>query len=113
MTEPPPESRRAAPRHGLITLVWFKRVDDAALDSDEGIARSFDVSTGGTGLVTTMAMPVGARVFLQLVIPNGKISAVARVMNVRPADNGAFRLGLQVYGIPPTDRATWKRVVGT
>jgi hypothetical protein len=106
------EAQRSAPRHNLITLAWFKRVDDAALESDEGIARSFDVSSTGAGLVTTISMPVGSRLLLQLVIPNGKVSAVARVMNVTPAGNGAFRLGLQVYAVPPTDLATWKRMVG-
>ena len=106
------ESQRSAPRHGIITLAWFKRVDDAALDSDEGIARSFDVSAAGIGLVTARSLPVGSRLVLQIAIPNGKVTAIARVMNVIPAATGAFRLGLQVYSVAPTDLATWKRMVG-
>ena len=107
------DSERAAPRHNLVMLAWYKRIDDGAGDYEEGVARSFDVSTGGAGLVTTQSMPVGARVLLQLAIPNGKVTAVAHVRNVKVTGNGTYRLGLQVYCVPPTDLATWKRIGGT
>jgi hypothetical protein len=106
------DSQRAAPRHSLVTLAWYKRIDDAATTAEEGVARSFDVSAGGAGLVTTQPVPVGARLLLQLVIPNGKLTAVAHVRNVQETAQGNYRLGLQVYCVPPTDLALWKRMGG-
>jgi hypothetical protein len=107
------DSRRVAPRHSLVTLAWYKRIDDAAAESEEGVARSFDVSSGGAGLVATQEIQVGARLLLQLVIPNGKLTAVAHVRNVTATGNGTYRLGLQVYCVPPTDVGIWKRMGGT
>ena len=106
------ESRRAAPRYKVVTLAWYKRIDDRAADAEEGVARSFDVSDQGAGLVATQAVPVGTRLLLQLVVPYGRVTALARVMNSQRLTNGAYQLGLEIYCVPPPDLATWKRLVG-
>ena len=106
------DNQRAATRYNLVTLAWYKRIDDRAADTEEGVARSFDVSEEGAGLVAAQAIPVGTRILLQLVIPYGRVTALARVANSRPVANGAYQLGLQVYCVPPPDVATWKRLVG-
>ena len=96
---------RSAPRFDFITLAWFKRVDAEASESEEGIARSCDISEAGVGAILTRRLPVGALVLLQLVTRDTKVCAVATVVHCAQLDDGRFRVGLQVGCVPPADRA--------
>jgi hypothetical protein len=105
--EPSGRDRRASARYDFATFVWFKRIDDGANPSEEGVARSCDISETGVGLVTAKLLPAGAQLFLKLVASGASVSVIARVTHCRPVDNGSFRLGLKIECIPPTDRQTW------
>ena len=110
-TPPPPSSnRRSYERYPFTTFAWFKRIDEGALDDEEGVARSCDVSLKGAGVVTSRELPVGARVFLEIVATQGSVSVVGRVQHCSPTGVGQFRVGILVYCIPPTDLQTWKRI---
>ncbi len=111
-SEPPPSSnRRSYERYAITTFAWYKRVDEGAADDEEGVARSCDLSLKGAGIVTTRDLPVGARVFLEIVAQEGSVSAVAQVMHCKATGAGQFRVGLLVFCLPPTDRQTWKRIL--
>ena len=106
------DERRVAARYEFAAFAWYKRIDDAAEASEEGVARSCDISETGVGIVTARALPVGAKVFLKIIAAGASVSAIARVMHCRALENGNFRLGLEVFCVPPTDRQVWKYLCG-
>lgn len=102
---------RAAERFSFITFTWYKRVDDSAQSAEEGVARSCDISIAGAGMVTTRALPVGARIFLEVVSRLGNLSAIGRVAHCSPASDGCFRVGVRIEFVPPTDQLTLQRII--
>jgi hypothetical protein len=104
-------NHRASERLTFITFTWYKRVDDAAQPSEEGVARSCDISNTGAGMVTSRALPAGARVFVEVVSRVGNLSALCRVMHCAPTHDGCFRVGLRIEFVPPTDQMTLQRIV--
>jgi hypothetical protein len=109
-TEADPEQRRAA-RHVFITFAWYKRIDDAALHDEEGVARSCDVSEDGVGIVTSRPLPVSARLFLELIAGTTRLSALGRVVHSAVLPNGHFRLGVRIESVPPTCKLAWQRLI--
>lgn len=102
---------RAETRHTFISFAWFRRVDDGASESDQGVARSCDISPNGAGLVTSRALPPGARVFLEVISRVGNLSAITVVAHCTPTNDGCFRVGLRIEFVPPTDQLTLQRIV--
>lgn len=102
---------RAAERLSFITFAWYRRIDDAAVASEQGVARSCDVSDTGAGLVTSRALPPGARLFLEVTSRVGNLSAIAVVAHCAPTQDGCFRVGLRIEFVPPTDQMTLLRIV--
>jgi len=98
---------RRTPRSAYIHFAWFHRIDVALETAQQGIAHSCDIADAGIGFVTTHPIPVGARLFLILVAPVGRIAAIGSVMNCREEADGFVRVGVAVELIPPTDQSTW------
>lgn len=103
--------KRQKPRHEYINFAWYKRVDNAAEESDQGVARSCDVSDGGVGMIVTRPLPEAARLFLELISRAGRISAIGTVMHCADAGHGCFRVGIRIDTVPPTDELTWRQMV--
>ena len=108
---PAGSDKRVATRHEYINFAWYKRVDDSAMDSEEGVARSCDVSEGGVGMVVTRKIPAGARLFMELISRAGRISAIGTVKHCTDVGNGQFRIGIGIVSVPPTDQLAWKQMV--
>ncbi len=108
MADDSSEARRHT-RQALVTFAWFQRVDDAASPEDHGIARSCDISLGGIGMMVARSLPVGARLFLELVSQPGRLCVMGKVMHCSSADNGLFRVGIQVDLVPPGSQRLWRR----
>jgi hypothetical protein len=105
------QDKRGAVRHEYVNFAWFKRVDDSALEADEGVARSCDVSGHGVGMITTRALPAGSRLFIELIGRAGRVSAIGTVVHCADAPNGCYRIGIRIDSLPPTDQLTWKDMV--
>jgi hypothetical protein len=105
------QEKRISQRFLFVSFAWFKRIDDAATQGEEGVARSCDISQTGTGMVTNRPLPVGSRVFLKLVSPLGNVSVLGKVMHCRGVENGCFRVGILIECVPPTDQVTWQRMM--
>lgn len=103
------EQRQVA-RRTCIMFAWYKRIDDAAADDEEGVAHSCDVSEDGAGMVTTRAFPAAAQLFLELIAETGRISALGRVIHSTALPNGSFRIGIRIETVPPTCRVAWQRL---
>lgn len=106
-----PNEQRLNERSSLVTFCWYKRIDDAALESDEGVAQVRDVSQGGLGLMTSNALAVGARLLVEIVSDVGRVSALGRVTHCMRASEHAHRVGLRIETVPPNDQVTWRRLV--
>jgi len=107
------EGRRAE-RHSCVKFAWFRRIDETTSESsgaEEGIARSCDLSETGVGLIVPAALPVGARVFIEIVTTAGNLNFIGRVMHCRERDEGCFRAGIHMEIVPPTNRATLMRIL--
>ena len=100
-------NQRLSPRQSYIHFAWFHRIDADVSSAEHGVARSCDIASGGLGFLTTRSMPIGARLFVVLVTPSGRVSAVGTVMHSRETDSGYFRVGVTIDIVPPTDQATW------
>jgi hypothetical protein len=107
-TEPRPAvDGRSAPRSKFVQFLWFH-----GLDATSGaLARSVDVSETGIGFVASQEIAMGARVFLVLLTPFGRISSIAKVIHCTKAGEGSFRIGARLEIIPPTDKAVWATLV--
>jgi hypothetical protein len=95
-----------------VSFAWYKRIDDEARESEEGVARSCDVSQDGLGLVTTRVLPVGSRVLVELITETGNLSVVGTVRHCSPREQEQVRIGVFVEIVPPTDKLTWRRLRG-
>lgn len=103
--------KRGAMRHEYVHFAWYKRIDDRALASEEGVARSCDVSGHGVGMITTRSLSAGSRLFIELIGRVGRISALGTVMHCTAVGHGCFRIGIRVDCLPPTDQGTWQQMV--
>ncbi len=98
---------RSAPRTKFVQFVWFQD-----LDAPNGsLARSVDISETGVGFITSHEVTMGARVFLMLLTPFGRISSIARVVHCSKAGEDSFRIGVRLEIVPPTDKAAWATLV--
>ncbi len=103
---------RVASRHELATFVWYKIVGSSdGTDTCEGMARSCDASRSGIGLVTSRALPLGARLFVEIVVPEGNLSVVGTIVHCSSQPDGLFRVGVRLEIVPPNDRQTLARMV--
>jgi hypothetical protein len=102
---------RASERLSFITFAWYRRVDDEAQVSEQGVARSCDISDTGAGLVTSRELPAGSRIFLEVTSRVGNLSAIAVVAHCAPTHDGCFRVGLRIEFVPPTDQMTLQRII--
>jgi hypothetical protein len=98
---------RHAQRHKFVHFLWFQRLDGA----NGALGRSVDVSENGIGFIANHEIAVTERVFLVLLTPFGRISSIARVMHCSAAEKGAFRIGVRLEIVPPTDKAVWTTLV--
>jgi hypothetical protein len=103
--------KRGASRLDYVHFAWYKRIDDSALESEEGVARSCDVSGSGVGMITTRSLSAGSRLFIELIGRVGRISAIGTVVHCADVGNGCFRLGIRIDTLPPTDQGTWQQMV--
>jgi hypothetical protein len=105
--EAPPDSRRSV-RRTCIQFLWYCSVDE--LDA-RGLARTVDVAEGGIGLVTNHPLASGAKLFMVVVTRFGRIAFLGKVMHVHQPEVGSYRVGVRIEVIPPTDRASWSRLL--
>jgi hypothetical protein len=96
------DGRRAA-RHEYVQFLWFHAIEGGK----SGIGRTVDLSDGGIGFIVSHSLAQSERVFLVLLTPFGRISAIAKVMHARAEESGSFRIGVRLEVLPPTDKATW------
>lgn len=105
---------RRAERHSCVKFAWYRRIDEGtevAPGAEEGIARSCDISETGVGLIVPSELPVGARVFVEIVTTAGNLNFIGRVMHCRPRDEGCYRAGIHMEIVPPTNRTTLMRIM--
>jgi hypothetical protein len=101
---------RRSPRNAYVHFAWFHRIDSGGNGTLQGIAHSCDIADGGIGFVTTHTLPVGARLFLILVAPVGRVAAIGSVKNCVEDRDGFVRVGVEIEIIPPTDQSTWNNL---
>ena len=77
------------------------------------MARSCDISETGAGIFTTDQLPVGARLFLEVLSSAGKLSAIGKITHCSDAGDGTYRIGIQLEIVPPTDRATLAKLLAS
>jgi hypothetical protein len=94
---------RRAERHRAIQFLWFHCLDGES----GGLARTVDVSETGVGFITTQDVALRERVFVVLLTPFGRVSAIARVAHRSVLPEGTFRVGVQLEIVPPPDRVAW------
>jgi PilZ domain len=109
-SEPPSSNSRRAPRQQYVNFIWFQRIDRGVRGHERGIASTCDVADGGVGFVTTHTLPTGAQVFLVIVTPSGRVSAIGTVAHCHDLPGGNHRVGVSVQIVPPTDRAMWATI---
>jgi hypothetical protein len=105
--------QRLSERHSFISFCWYKRIDDRAKDSEEAVARLRDVSAGGIGMMTGEALPVDARLLVEIVSQVGRVSVLCRVTHCSPTQEQGFRVGLKVDAVPPNDQMAWRRILSS
>jgi PilZ domain len=106
------DEQRSSERFPLVTFCWYKRIDDAAEDTEEAMGKLCDVSEGGVGLLSTKAAPVGARLLLEIVSKAGRVSLLGTVTYcVATGNRGGLRIGVKINTVPPNDRANWRKIV--
>lgn len=98
---------RRSERRAYVHFTWFQCIDPVEDDAARGIGRACDVAEGGLGFVATHELQPGCRLFLVLVAPVGRVSAVGTVMHCRAEPGGQFRIGVRVDLVPPIDQPTW------
>ena len=103
-----PDSRRSTIRRSCVQFVWYCNVQDG---TKRGLARTVDVSAGGLGLVTTQTIAQGERFLVVVVTRFGRVSLLGKVTHVGEPEPGTYRAGFQIWVIPPTDQATWQRLL--
>jgi hypothetical protein len=103
--------QRVSQRHPFITFCWYKRIDDVAEDDEEAVAQLRDISEGGIGVLTANALPIGARLLVEIVSKVGRVSVLGKVTHCAPSSERSFRTGVKVYSIPPNDQLTWRRML--
>ena len=101
-----PESRRSA-RQPFVQFLWFHGLGAGR----SGIGHSVDVSDHGMGFVCSLKLVSSELVFLVILTPFGRISAIATVMHVTEHGPNSFRIGVRLDVVPPTDRAAWTTLV--
>jgi hypothetical protein len=106
-SEAPPDSRRSV-RRNRIRFLWYCSVDE--LDA-RGLARTVDVAESGVGLVTNHQLAAGTKLFMVVVTRFGRVACLGKVMHVHQPEVGSYRVGVQIEVIPPTDRASWNRLL--
>ncbi len=103
-------NNRRAPRRSFVHFAWFQRIDSSEAEPAQGVVRSCDVAEKGVGFLATQPLPRGARLFLVLVSPMGRVSAVGTVAHCRLAETGYHRIGVAIDIVPPTDQAIWAAI---
>lgn len=113
MSDPESNLRRSK-RHVMVNFVWYKTLPDNTTDTDhEGISRSTNLSLHGIGLVTTVELPVGKILFMEIVTRNFNISAVGKVVHLKPIKKNAYQLGVEFVILPPDDLMLLNKHFGT
>lgn len=110
MSGPPGSEARSHPRRRLVTFAWYKRIDDYAMDEEEGVAQSCDVSQGGLGIVTSRPIPARSRVLIELVTEGYRLCVVGSVAFCTSLGDERYRLGVKMSFVPPTQRANWRKL---
>jgi hypothetical protein len=106
-TPRPTVDARSAPRTKFVQFLWFQDLEATS----GSLARSIDISDTGVGFVASHEVGMGARIFLILLTPFGRISSIARVVHCSKAGEGSFRIGVRLEIVPPTDKAAWATLV--
>jgi hypothetical protein len=101
------DGRRAA-RHEYVQFLWFHCLQG----ENSGLARTVDLSDEGMGFISGQHVAPKERLFLVLLTPFGRISAIAKVVHSREVESGSFRIGVRLEIIPPTDKTTWATLLG-
>jgi hypothetical protein len=72
-----------------------------------------DVSEGGAGLLSPVALPKGAMIDLEIETPQGLVRCCAEVRYSRPdaVRSGYFRTGVAFQPMPRLERARWQRML--
>jgi hypothetical protein len=105
--QPRPSEGRGAKRLRFVQFLWFQRLDETS----GVLGRSVDVSEEGIGFVASRDVPRNERVFLVMLTPWGRISAIASVVHSSPVGKGSYRIGVRLEIVPPTERAIWTTLV--
>lgn len=104
--------RRAARRVRLLKFAWYCGLEGAAGTRLEGLARSCDVSVSGVALWVAQPVPVGTRLFVEIVSGELCLSAVGLVVRSVAADGGQVQLGIHFQVVPPNDQVALTRFCG-
>jgi len=101
-----PVDRRRAVRHPTVLFVWYKILveDPDPPEHFEGVSKTCDISSSGVGVFTAWLLPVGKKVFLEIVTKEFNLSAIGRVVYARKIKDGYFRVGIEFEVMPPNDR---------
>jgi len=105
--KPKSTNARTAPRYQAVKFIWYKVVEDDIDNISEtsaGISRTCDISASGVGLYTTELLPVGKLIFIELVTGDFNLSAIGKIVHVKPSKNDLYRAGVLFLVIPPNDR---------
>jgi hypothetical protein len=94
---------RQKARHEYVQFLWFH----CLAGEKSGLARTVDLSDEGVGFVASQSVAPNERIFLVLLTPFGRVSAIAKVIHSHRVDSGSFRIGVKLEIIPPTDKTTW------
>lgn len=103
------EESRYSKRHPYVHFVWFHCLESG---EEHGLARTVDVSEHGIGLITSRQLAPGARLFIVLVTPFGRVSAIGKVMHAQMLQASTCRVGVKIEVVPPTDKAVWTKLAG-
>lgn len=96
--------RRSTPRVAIEVEVSF------GSDSQFFAGLSGDISEGGLFIATYRAVPIGARLEVDLALPDGKVHVAGQVRWARPASDGTPPgIGLAFVDLSPDARASIER----
>lgn len=110
VTEDEPQPHRVLARHATTLFVWYVQLSVAADHPKGHLAHTADISGSGLGIRSTVELPVGELLFLELTGSLGNVSAVGRVVHCSLIDGTHYRVGVRFEVVPPNDRPILERL---